>query len=350
MVEGGWVETVNRLHPRMAETMIKAQHFPSHDIITEHSMELITTQTVGAMLLAILLDSLLGEPRHWHPLAGFGRVTTWVERLARIPLPASGWPRQRIQGGGAWLALVGIPTGIVVIGMPGNEWNWLPETLLLYLAIGAKSLTQHGKAVLNAIRSEAWDKARQRVGYLVSRDTSELDPEGMAKATIESLLENGCDAIFGALFWFLLAGAPGAVAYRLINTLDAMWGYKTPIYLHFGWAAARADDVMNFIPARLTAITYAILGHTTVALHCWRQQASTWKSPNAGPVMASGAGALGVLLGGSACYHGVHTLRPPLGEGRRPSGNDIQLAIALLHRGILLWCGIILLLWGIGHA
>jgi adenosylcobinamide-phosphate synthase len=149
--------------------------------------------------------------------------------------------------------------------------------------------------------------------------------------------------VFGALFWFALAGAPGALLYRLANTLDAMWGYRTPRYRCFGWAAARLDAALNFIPARLTALTYALLGNTAVALHCWRQQARAWDSPNAGPVMASGAGSLVVRLGGAANYHGVCEQRPALGAGNAPSAPDIARATALVQRGAWLWALLLLL-------
>jgi len=127
------------------------------------------------------------------------------------------------------------------------------------------------------------------------------------------------------------------------NTLDAMWGYRNERYNYFGWAAARLDDVLNFIPARLTALSYALLGHTRSALHCWWQQASAWESPNAGPVMAAGAGALCVKLGGAAIYHGKLEQRPPLGCGMAAGAADITRAVRLVRHTLYAWLAVITL-------
>jgi len=129
----------------------------------------------------------------------------------------------------------------------------------------------------------------------------------------------------------------------LSNTLDAMWGYRNARYNYFGWAAARLDDVLNFIPARLTALSYALLGHTRSALHCWRQQAAAWESPNAGPVMAAGAGALRVRLGGAAIYHGESEQRPLLGCGMAAGAADIARAVRLVRNTLYAWLIIITL-------
>lgn len=185
--------------------------------------------------------------------------------------------------------------------------------------------------------------------FIVSRDTSQLDENGVAKAAVESVLENGNDAVFGALFWFCVAGGAGALFYRLANTLDAMWGYKDERRVYFGWAAARIDDALNFIPARLTALTYALLGRTAQALACWRTQAGRWGSPNAGPVMAAGAGALGVTLGGAAIYHGQVENREKLGAGDTVSVADIPRAVALVERGQWLWLATFVI-WSLAHA
>ncbi len=281
-------------------------------------------------LLAVLLDRLLGEPPRWHPLVGFGWLAHRVE--------ASLYGASRLRGSIAALLLVG---GFALMAFLAHRslgsWAWLLDVALLYLAIGAASLGEHAAAVRRALDAGDLDAARRSVGRIVSRDTADMDETAVVRATLESVLENGCDAVFGALFWFFVAGAPGVVVYRLANTLDAMWGYKTDRYRYFGWAAARLDDLLNWIPARLTALTYLLLGKSGAAWRCWRIQAANWESPNAGPVMAAGAGALTVKLGGPAVYHERLEHRPLLGEGQEPVAEDITRATALVRRGVWLW-------------
>ncbi|ALN87478.1 cobalamin biosynthesis protein CobD [Lysobacter capsici] len=220
----------------------------------------------------------------------------------------------------------------------------------MYLAIGLRSLDEHAAPVAAALQAGDLAGARAAVGRIVSRDVDALDGERVAAAATESVLENGSDAVFAALFWFAVLGPAGAVLYRLANTLDAMWGYRTPRYERFGWAAARIDDALNLIPARLTALTYAALGDTASAWRCWRTQARHWDSPNAGPVMAAGAGALRVRLGGSAPYHGVWEPRPLLGEGDAPSADSIRRALGLVKRGVAVWVGLFVLAAWTGWA
>ncbi|VAX03291.1 Adenosylcobinamide-phosphate synthase [hydrothermal vent metagenome] len=301
----------------------------------------VVAATGFSVALAMLLDYLLGEPRRWHPLVGFGRLVSWLEqRLWRAdssPLAA------RLRGIlSVALLLIPISAGVFYI----SQFEWLATVLgvlVLYLAIGGRSLAQHAMQVRDALRENNTVKARAMAGRLVSRDTRSLNETQISNATVESVLENGCDAVFAALFWFVIAGAPGVIFYRLANTLDAMWGYRNERYQHFGWAAARLDDVLNFIPARLTALTYAVLGEFQKAIRCWRQQAYSWKSPNAGPVMAAGAGALSLQLGGAATYHGELQQRPPLGLDKLPQASDIQRAVRLVNRGMLLWLLVIVI-------
>jgi adenosylcobinamide-phosphate synthase len=294
------------------------------------------------LLMALILDGLIGEPRSWHPLVGFGHLARCVERLLNIEALAPTFRHtQAVMNyglGSIAVLLVAVPVVLlVVVGLHLRLIAPLLSTAALYMVLGHRSLHEHARAVERELNRLDLEAARRQVGMLVSRDTHDMDAHRISAATVESILENGNDALFGALFWFMIAGAPGALAYRLINTLDAMWGYRTARYRHFGWAAARVDDVANLIPARLTALSYAIVGHTKSALRCWREQAPRWDSPNAGPVMASGAGALGVQLGGGAFYHGRWRERPVLGAGRAACCADISRAEQLLMRALLLW-------------
>ena len=287
---------------------------------------------VLAVLAAVTLDVALGEPRRWHPLVGFGAL---VKRIERALNPAGSG--DRAQGVLAWCLAVLPLTLLAGLLAQIPYLGWCVQVLALYLAIGLRSLAEHAEPIADALEAGDLPRAREQVGRIVSRDTRDLDEEGVARAASESMLENGSDAVFAALFWFVVAGAPGVVLYRLSNTLDAMWGYRTPRFLRFGWAAARLDDVLNYLPARLVALTYALCGQTALARRCWRAQAPTWDSPNAGPVMAAGAGALGLALGGAAVYHDELHQRPSLGEGAAPVAADIRRALQLVQSGVAVW-------------
>ncbi len=282
-----------------------------------------------AVIAALVLDSWLGEPRRFHPLVGFGRLARVLEqRLYR---------NSRFSGAAVLLILL-LPFTLISLLLSRVPGGAVVEVLLLYLAIGRNSLGMHARRVRDALAADDLEAARQRLGLMVSRDTAWLDERGVAGATLESVLENGNDAIFGAIFWFVLAGAPGVVIYRLTNTLDAMWGYRNECYHRFGWAAARLDDLLNLVPARLTAFSYALAGRFRAAVRCWRTQGGIWKSPNAGPVMAAGAGSLGVTVGGAAVYGGVMQKRPLLGEGRlRLDSDAIGRGLQLVDRALLIW-------------
>jgi len=285
----------------------------------------------------LMLDAVFGEPSRAHPLVIFGRLADWIE--SQLNRSTTGTPVvPRLIGMFALLVAIGVPVSIVTATLYAPAWVAASvHVFALYLAIGAKSLWQHIQPIEAALAAGDLDSARALGARIVTRDLREASSSEVARAAVESALENGNDAVFAALFWFALGGAPGVIAYRLVNTLDAMWGYKSARYLHFGWAAARLDDVMNFVPARMTALTYALLGKTRTGLACWRAQAHAWESPNAGPVMAAGAGALGLELGGAARYHGELENRPCLGVGNTPGAADIGRALRLVYLGIAAW-------------
>jgi adenosylcobinamide-phosphate synthase len=286
-----------------------------------------------AWLLAagVALDLLLGEARRWHPLVGFGRMAALIE--GRIN--QGRW--RLLRGAWAW-SLAVLPASALAWWLAGS--SMAVHALLLWFSLGLRSLREHTLPIFEALRSGDLPTARSLTGRIVSRDTGHEDASGLARAGAESLLENGNDAVFGTLFWFLVAGGPGALLFRLANTLDAMWGYRSERFNLFGRPAARIDDVLNYLPARLTAVTYVLLaprgGHLR-AWRCWRRQAPAWGSPNAGPVMASGAGALGIALGGPATYGGEVETRPQLGMGAAAVPADILRAWRLVLRSTLLW-------------
>jgi adenosylcobinamide-phosphate synthase len=312
-----------------------------------------------SVLVAFLLDYLLGEAKRFHPLVGFGNYALWLEKkLNFITSTAKKGQIQktRLLGVLAWLlAVLPITAGFYVLQeslftffSKSNLVKVVFSGFILYLCIGWKSLLQHAMNIATPLINQDLAKARVAVFMIVSRDTQSLDEQGIAKAATESVLENGGDAIFSALFWFLLLGVPGVVMYRLSNTLDAMWGYKNKQFLYFGWCAARIDDALNFIPARLTALSYALMGHTKIALRCWRLQGMNWKSPNAGPVMAAGAGALNVSLGGAAQYHNQLQHRPDLGpsceDAPQVTGQSIVGAYELVNKALALWIFVLMVM------
>ena len=299
----------------------------------------LSLATMALLLVAgVALDLLLGETRRWHPLVGFGNLANFIERRlnrGNLRLP---------RGSLAW-ALAVLPLTALFVVLTDAAGLWL-HAVLLYLCIGLRSLRDHTIPIYEALHSGDLAQARALTARIVSRDTANASESDLAKASAESLLENGNDAVFGTLFWFILLGGPGAVLFRLANTLDAMWGYRSARFNLFGRPAARIDDVMNYLPARLTALSYVLLAGAgrARAWDCWRTQAPAWSSPNAGPVMASGAGALGVSLGGAAVYDGEVEQRPPLGAGPAARAGDIRRAWQLVLRTTLLWLGVVCLL------
>ncbi len=299
-----------------------------------------------SLILAVLLDHWLGEPKKYHPLVLFGNLAKQTETKLRCPWHSA--IQQKLMGVIALFLMI-MPFSLIIYFL--DQWpliNAILAPVILYFCIAANSLKLHAVLVLQALEKLDIDVARQRVAMIVSRETDQMTASDVRRATIESVLENGADAVFAPLFWFCIAGPTGAVLYRLSNTLDAMWGYKNQRYIHFGWAAARFDDFLNWIPARLTALSYACMGQTKTALNCWRTQAALLDSPNAGPVMTTGAGSLNIQLGGPAWYHGKLKEKIYFGSDKSVSNDDIQRANSLINRSLILWLCIIIILETIG--
>lgn len=289
--------------------------------------------------VALLLDRLLGEPHRGHPLVAFGAAAAAVEKRLNRP------QRRRRRGRGAlgWSLLV-LPPVALAVALHGWLAALHPAAALLfdgavlYLAIGWRSMEEHVRAVSAALLEGDLAGGRRAVGRIVSRDTAAADEPALLKATLETGLENSADALFASLFWYAAAGVGGVVLHRLANTLDAMWGYRSERFAEFGWWAARADDVLNFPPAQLTALGFALAGGSPISSwRCWRMQGWAWKSVNAGSVMASGAAALGIALGGPARYAGVDVDRITLGRGRAPEPADLARVFRLVRRTWQIW-------------
>lgn len=291
------------------------------------------------MLAGVVLDMLFGEVPRWHPLIGFGRYASFLERHLNTR------PNNIDSGAFAWCCAV-LPF-VAIVALAASMAASLPmlvcalHAALLYFCLGLRSLRDHCLPIADALNNNDLTKARVLTSRIVTRDTNHAGDSDLAKAAVESLLENGNDAVFGTLFWFAIAGGAGALLFRLANTLDAMWGYRTQRFNTFGRVAARIDDVLNWVPARMTAFSYLLLGNAGTGWHCWRTQARAWPSPNAGPVMAAGAGALQLQLGGTARYDGIDEERPPLGTGPNANAHDILRAWQLVHRAAWLWCAVV---------
>ncbi|PKV76533.1 adenosylcobinamide-phosphate synthase [Nocardia fluminea] len=227
----------------------------------------------------------------------------------------------------------------------------LLTALATWTALGGRSLVRAGHAMADRLDADDLVGARELLPSLCGRDPSVLDTEGLARAALESVAENTSDAAVAPLLWGAVAGVPGVLGYRAVNTLDAMIGYRNERYERFGWAAARTDDVANVVPARVTGMLTAVLaplvgGTAGASLRAWRRDAGSHPSPNAGVVEASMAGALGVRLGGRTQYrHGIE-LRPGLGDGPAPTSVDLRRAVrmsegvqvgAVVVAGVIAW-------------
>lgn len=291
---------------------------------------------------ALCIDWLIGEPKRYHPLVGFGSAAIAIE----LKMNTRPDKKTSILNGALSLSvLVLIPVIIVsVISHQLGSLAFIFNIIVLYWAIGLNSLITHTKPILTALIEQDLAAAKAAVSWIVSRNTESMNEQQVVSATVESTLENGCDGVFAALFWGVIGGAPLVVAYRLINTLDAMWGYRTERYQYFGKPVAKLDDIVNYIPARLTALSYALLGNTKRALECWRTQAHTLSSPNGGPVMTSGAGSLNIKLGGPTIYHNQLVNKPYFGGDKTVEKADIKRVNTLIIYTAVLWCAAILVI------
>jgi adenosylcobinamide-phosphate synthase len=286
--------------------------------------------TAAALLSGYAADLVVGDPRRWHPVAGFGRVALTLERATYAPT--------RLRGALVVTILVAFPAAGAELLSRASAHGRLRRsaalTLLTWMALGGRSLRREALNVSELVARGEIDRARGALGALCGRDAAELDASALCRATVESVAENSSDAIVGALLWGALAGPAGVAAYRASNTLDAMLGHRSERYAEFGWAAARLDDAMSWPAARLTAALACFAaplvgGSPREAVAVARRDGRSHPSPNAGPVEAAFAGALGLRLGGPLAYDGHTESRPQLGHGSAPGVADVHRAARL---------------------
>lgn len=280
------------------------------------------------ILAAALADVVFGDPARGHPVAGFGWCAAALEKHS--------YRDSRVAGA---LHTTVLLTGLAVAGAQAQRRSRGPALAVLtatatWATLGGTTLARTGNTLADLLAADDIEGARALLPSLCGRDPSALDGDGLARAGLESVAENTSDAQVAPLLWAAVGGVPGVLAYRGVNTLDAMIGHRSPRYARFGWAAARLDDVANYAAARAAGLLVVVCapvvgGSPTGAVRAWRRDAARHPSPNAGVVEASFAGALGVRLGGPTQYRHQLEIRPTLGDGRIPQVDDLRRSVRL---------------------
>jgi len=304
------------------------------------------------MAVAMAVDALLGWPvplfaRVGHPVTWLGRLITTVDIAWNRPSDPPAFRRAAGVAGALVVIAVSAALGWVLQSVLALGWiQFVLVGILAWPLVALRSLDDHVAAVASPLQAGDIAGAREAVSRIVGRDPATLDEAGIARAAIESLAENASDGIVAPVFWGALFGLPGIFGYKAINTLDSMIGHRSERHEAFGRAAARIDDVANFIPARLTGFLFVLLApRRAEALSCMTRDARRHRSPNAGWPEAAMAGALGVRLSGPRIYHGSITNEPWLNEGARdPRAADIGEGLAIYRRAMLLLAGLLAIL------
>lgn len=297
--------------------------------------------TVAAVVAGFLLDALLGDPRRIpHPIVAMGNAIAWLEPRLRAAFPDTPSGARR-----AGVVLVAVLCAgsfgatwclIAVAGLVHPLLGFAVETWLCYQALAACELRRQSMRVVRELTREGLPAARRAVGMIVGRDTEALDERGVLKAAVETVAENTADGVVGPLVYLIVGGAPLGMLYKAVNTMDSMVGYKNERYLDFGRAAARVDDVLGFIPARLAALCMIAAAPAAGlsakgAWRIWRRDRFNHTSPNSAQTESAMAGALGVELAGSAVYFGKLVEKPTMGDATRPiEREDVRRANRLM--------------------
>jgi len=297
------------------------------------------------VLLGASLDMLAGEPRTaWHPVCWMGKVVDLADWAA--PGRERTGPTQRVSGALVATILPGavfFSTRIFIKAIP-RPFSSLAEVALISTALAPRSLFEHARRVEDGL-ANGLENGREAVSHMVGREVENLDADGVVRAAVESVAENANDGVVAPLFYAMIGGAPLALSYKMVNTLDSMIGYRDEQYLYFGWIAAKLDDIISYVPARLTALSAVMLsplvgGSPAAALKMWRRDAGLHDSPNAGVCESAYAGALGVRMGGTDAYSGLTVEKPVIArENRKAEVEDINRAANLMYASAALVCG-----------
>jgi adenosylcobinamide-phosphate synthase len=286
---------------------------------------------IVGVLGGYLADLALSDPKRGHPVAVFGRAAAGLERVTYRDARVSGALHVGLAVGAVGLL------GTVIqraAARRGRLWSVAATAAATWASLGGTSLARTGLQMAALLDRDDVEAARRLLPSLCGRDPARLDGSGLTRAALESVAENTSDAQVAPLLWAAVGGTPAVLGYRAVNTLDSMIGHRSPRYARFGWAAARLDDLANYVGARVTAMLVAacaplVGGSPSDALRTWRRDAGRHPSPNAGVVEAAFAGALGVRLGGPTQYLHELQIRPTLGNGPAPSVADLRRAVAL---------------------
>lgn len=304
------------------------------------------TLTPAAWLVAFLLDYWLGDPPHWpHPVRWIGNLIAWLQRGIRACCRSE--RALKLGGGLLWLAVVGITWGVnwgvLALLTAIHPWlGWLAEVWMIYTCLAGRCLSDAALAVHQALRQSTLEESRRQLSWIVGRDTSQLERPQITRAVVETVAENSIDGVIAPLFFLLIGGAPLAMAYKAVNTLDSMVGYKNSKYRSIGYVSARMDDLANYIPARLgwlllSAAAWLLKDDYRQAWRIGWRDRYQHASPNCAWSEATVAGALGVRLGGPNNYFGERVEKPWIGDERREiTLSDIPRSINLMKVASLL--------------
>ena len=295
-----------------------------------------------SLWLAWMLDLCLGDPAGWpHPVVGFGRLIARGERVLNRGR------QRRLKGGLMALALVGGTYGVAaaVLGWVPAVVKWPLCAVLIFYCLAGTTLIREVKEVFRAV-DRSLEEGRRQVARIVGRDTTQLTAQEVRTAALETLAENLSDGVIAPLFWYALLGVPGMLAYKMVNTLDSMIGYRNRRYLHFGCVAARLDDVANYVPARLTALLMvAVSGKIGLLSFVWKY-GRRHASPNSGYPEAALAGILDCRFGGPHDYFGQEVWKPFIGHNDRLlTTRDMQLAVRINRRAEVVMIVLVTLLF-----